>query len=93
MQNFQGTDTVHTLIAKISFYILNPFISILFGAAFLFFLWGVVEYLWKSDSDEARSKGTKHIAFGLIGMLIMFAAFVILHVIAGTIGSDATIPN
>lgn len=86
-----GNDTVDTLVQKISFYVLNPIISILFGAAFMVFLWGVVEYFWKSDSEEARTKGTKHILFGLIGMLVMFGAFVIMRVVAGTIGSDAQI--
>jgi len=82
------TGDITLLVQKISFYILNPIISVIFGIAFMFFLWGIVEYFWQSDSDEARTKGTNHILWGLIGMFIMFTAFAILRIIANTIGAD-----
>jgi len=81
-------DTVEELIANINFYVLNPIISILFGLAFIIFIWGVAQYLIQANSDEARSRGTKHILWGLVGMLIMFTAFLILRVIASSIGAE-----
>jgi len=84
-------DDVKLLVKKISFTILNPIISVIFGLAFLFFLWGIVEYIWQSDSDESRAKGTQHILWGLVGMFIMFAAFALVQIIVNTIGADVPI--
>lgn len=76
---------------SVSFLVLNPIISILFGAALMIFLWGIVEYFWQSESEEARSRGTKHITWGLVGMFIMFAAYVIVRIIVTTTGSDVPV--
>jgi len=84
---------IESFIQSISFLVLNPIISILFGAAFIVFLWGIIEYFWQSESEEARTRGGKHVTWGLIGMFVMFAAFVIVRIIATTIGSDLPVGN
>ncbi|MBI4118301.1 MAG: hypothetical protein HY455_02080 [Parcubacteria group bacterium] len=76
------------LIFRINEFILNPIIAILFGIALVVFLWGVVEFIWKSNEETARERGQQHIMWGLIGMFIMVAVFSIIHIIARTFGLD-----
>jgi membrane protease YdiL (CAAX protease family) len=67
--------------------VLKPVSLALFGAAFVIFLWGVVEFIRDSDSDEGRAKGGRNIMWGLLGMVIMISVYGIINIIAGTIGA------
>lgn len=79
---------VPEIVTNISTFVLNPIIALLFGLALVIFLWGVAEYFWQSDSDEARTRASRHMIWGILGMFIMFAAFAIVRIIAGTIGVE-----
>lgn len=88
-----ATNSLDTLLNKIYKVIINPAITLLFVVAFVIFIWGVVEYLQKGDSDAGRKEGAQHILWGIVGMFIMVAVFAIMHIIANTIGSDVKIPG
>ena len=75
------------LVEKIKSVIIQPIISLLFALALVVFLFGVTEYILGATSSEKRITGTKHIAWGLIGMAIMAMAYGILVVIKNTIGA------
>ncbi len=80
------TAAVPDIILRINAAILNPLITILFAFALVIFLWGVFQYVWMEDSDNAKEQGRKHMFWGLIGLFVMFSAFAIMQLIAGTIG-------
>ncbi|MEK7576731.1 MAG: hypothetical protein AAB482_03480 [Patescibacteria group bacterium] len=61
--------------------IIMPFITVLITFATLVFIWGVIEYIAKSDSDEGRSTGRRHMMWGIIGLVIMIGAATIFYVI------------
>ncbi len=65
--------------------IIDPLITLLALAAFVVFVWGVVEFIRGADNQEARSKGQKHIIWGLIGLTIIFGARAILALINTTV--------
>lgn len=65
-------------------FIIDPLLLIFFAAGFLYFLWGITVFIWKSDSEEGRSTGIKHMFWGVIGMFIMVAAWGIINIIKGT---------
>jgi hypothetical protein len=76
-------------ISKINQHIINPIIIAMFGIAMVFFLYGVLEYLWKSHKDPAAIKaGAKHIGWGLFGMFVMISVFGFLQIIINTIPVD-----
>ena len=75
------------LIVNISDDILNPLVWIFAGAATIYFLWGVFEFIRDYDSPEARSTGAQHMLWGIIGMFIMFSVFGIMNLIGDTIQS------
>ena len=74
------------LMARIAGAILNPLITLIFAAAVIMFLWGVVEYIRGASDPAARTDGQQHIFWGLVGILIMISAFVIVDLIGQTIG-------
>lgn len=78
---------IDNLIGKINDNILNPLVLLLAGIAMVYFLWGVFEYVRGYDSAEERSKGARHMLWGIIGMFIMISAFGIMNLIAATIKS------
>ena len=68
--------------------ILYPTIALLSAVAFLIFLWGLSQYFFNADNEQARQQGIKHITWGIIGLVIMLSAFAILRITTATFGLD-----
>lgn len=66
---------------KIAENILNPIIGLMFGIAMIFFIYGVIEFISKADSNQGREAGRKHMIYGVIGMFIMLAVFGLIEII------------
>lgn len=77
--------SLDTLIDNLFTVIIQPLIYILFAAAVILFLFGVVRSLVKSDSSEARETGRKHITWGIVGMTIMVSAWAIVRILENTL--------
>ncbi len=73
-------------LGKVYSVVLQPIIYLLFGVAFLIFIWGLVKFIKDKDSDEGRATGWRNILYGILGMVIMVSVFGIINIIAGTIG-------
>ena len=65
--------------------VVEPCILFLFGAAFVYFVWGVYKMIRDADSPEGRTTGWMHILYSAIGMFIMLGAYGIIRLIANTI--------
>lgn len=73
------------LLNRISTYVINPIIYILFTVAFVVFVWGIVQFVGNLDNEEARSTGARHMIWGIIGMVIMVSVTSIVGVIQNTL--------
>lgn len=73
------------LLNRISTYVINPIIYILFTVAFVVFIWGIVQFVGNLDNEEARSTGAKHMIWGIIGMVIMVGVTSIVDIIQNTL--------
>ncbi len=82
--------TFDQFMAKISTVIVQPILALVFGIAFIIFIWGVFVYIRDSDDDKGRAEGQRSILWGLVGMVIMISAFGIINIIQGTIGVEQT---
>lgn len=80
--------TVDTFVRKLNTFIFNPLIYFMTIVAVAYFLYGIFEYIKGSDSSDAKEKGKQHMIWGLIGLFIMVAVFLIIKVIMGTVGID-----
>ena len=67
--------------------IVNPGIYLLSGLAFVWFLYGVVNFMMArfNGDDEGIKKGKNHMLWGLIGILIIFSAGAIYKLITNFI--------
>ncbi len=82
--------TFDEFMAKIFAAIIQPLLVLLFGLAFIVFIWGVFVYIRDSDDDKGRAEGQRSILWGLVGMVIMISSFGIINIIQGTIGVEQT---
>jgi hypothetical protein len=74
------------LLKNIELQILDPLIYFMIALAFIYFVWGVVEYLMNAENPEARSKGRSHMIWGIVGLSIMIGVFGIIQLIVNTLG-------
>lgn len=73
------------LLNRISTFIIDPILFTLFTAAFVVFVWGLVQFVAHLDNEEARSAGGKHMIWGIIGMVVMVGVNSIIAIIQNTI--------
>jgi len=78
--------TLDNMILKANALIVNPLIILMFSLALVGFLWGVKDYIVNADDQEARAKGTQHMLWGIVGMLIMISTFTIMRLILQSFG-------
>lgn len=82
---------VKDFIGRISTNILNPLILLMFGLATLYFIYGVLQYIWNPDNAEARETGRQSMIWGVVGMFIMVSVFGIMRFLISSSGADATL--
>lgn len=69
----------------------NVLVPLLFGVAFIVFLWGMFRYfILGAANEEKRAEGQKLLIYGLIGFFVMLSLWGIVNVVKGTFifGSD-----
>ncbi len=74
------------ILAKIITVIVNPLLEVLFGIAFIIFLWGVLEFIMNAEDADKRKEGASNIFWGLVGLFVMVSAIALLHVVKNTVG-------
>jgi len=61
-------------------------VPLLYALAFLFFLIGVVRFLFSME-DEKRNEGKKFIFWGIMGFVVLFAVWGIVKILLSVITS------
>jgi len=77
---------LEVIIQRFEKFIIDPLILLLFALGFLYFLWGIVVFVWKADSDDGRETGRQHMIWGILGMFVMIAVYGIINLITRTFG-------
>ncbi len=78
--------TYQQFLAKVEAQILVPLITLLSLAAFVVFVWGVVQFIASAEDEEKRKTGQQHMIWGIIGLVIMFGANAVVALIKQTVG-------
>ena len=73
--------------------IINPIITLLALAAFVVFVWGVVDFIRGAANDERRTIGKRHMVWGMVGLVIIFGAKAILTFVASLVGMEDSLPK
>ncbi len=88
-----AADFAQTFVNKLLEVILYPLITLMLVIALVVFLYGCFEYVAGASNPQAKEKGSKHILWGLIGLLVMLSAFAILSIAAATFGIEVQEPG
>jgi len=59
---------------------------LLFALAVVFFLYGMLEFLFNQANEEKKTSGKSHMLWGIIGITIMMGVWAILGIILSTLG-------
>lgn len=75
--------------------ILDPIMYVLFAAAMIVFMYGVIEFLvdLSKGGKDPDNKGKKHMLWGLIGLFIMLTAASIIGLVVNTFFPDTWPPK
>jgi uncharacterized membrane protein YidH (DUF202 family) len=76
--------SVDSLILSVNRLIVNPLIAFLFALAVVYFLFGVFQFISNQENEEAKTKGKRHMLWGIVGIVIMMGVFTILNMIMAT---------
>ena len=85
--------TLTGLLAKISNVIINPLVILGFVVATIVFFYGIIKFISNADDDASRKQGKDSIVYGVIGLVVMFSVFGILHFVLKTFGIDNKYPS
>ena len=78
----------NSFLANVNNQIINPLIIFLFALAMVYFLYGLVEFIWNGNNDEKKTTGKSHMLWGVVGLTIMMGVWAILGVILNTLGIE-----
>ena len=73
--------------------IIDPAILIVFAAGFFLFIYGLVEFLVALNQGGDTAEGKQHMAWGIVGMLIMISVYGIIALLDNTFGLDIANPD
>ncbi len=82
-------NTAATIIARLTQYIINPILLIIFSLGFLLFVYGLVIFLMDIGDGKNRQTGINHMLWGIGGMLIMSSVDGIIALIDNTFNFHA----
>lgn len=77
-------DPVKDLLNKLAVQIISPIVSLMFGVAMLYFLYGVYLYIVDAGTDK-RKEREMHLIFGVIGLTIMVCVWGILQFVCNNV--------
>jgi hypothetical protein len=83
-----GTGTTFASLVKNLVSIINTgVVPIIFGIAFVSFLWGVVQFFFiGGDEAEGQKKGREFVLWGLIAMVVLFSTWGLVNLLLTTFG-------
>ena len=80
------------LLGRINDAIINPIITLAIVVALIVFFWGIFQFISSETADKVRDQGKKKIAYGLLGLFIMFSVYGIIKLILDTFGLEVPYP-
>lgn len=84
----EAAEVAQSFMDRINDAILFPLITLLLAIALLVFLFGAFQYVLGANNPTTRTEGSRHLLWGIIGMVVMVSAWAILSIAAGTFGID-----
>jgi len=74
-----------SFIGNVDTMIINPLIWFLFALAMVYFLYGMVEFIFNQENQEKKTSGKSHMLWGIVGIVIMMGVWAILGMVINTL--------
>ena len=86
---------ITSFLQKAADLVLNPLIYLAFAISFVYFFYGVIQFLRQeaSDTNKTREEARDAILWGLVGMAIMFSVYGLIGFVLDTFGVSKTGPG
>ena len=87
--------SIDEFLRRLDALIINPLILLLVAVSFVYFIYSVIRFLSIDPGDKGgkRIEARNSILWGIVGMLIMFSVYGIIHFVLATFGiSSSDIP-
>lgn len=68
-------------------------IPLIFALAVAMFVWGVVQYVIKSDEEAKKEKGRQFMVWGIIALAVMVSVWGLVRILGNTFGIEYAIPK
>lgn len=81
--------TAAQIVQRLTRYVIDPILLIIFSLGFLLFMWGLIEFLLKLDRGSDHKQGIEHMKWGIVGMVVMSSVGGIIALIDNTFGFQA----
>lgn len=83
-------DAVQTFMGTVMAEIINPVMAVIFAAALVYFLYGLMVFILNAGESSKRVEGRRHMLWGVIGMMVMVSVFSIIKfaLITGGVTSE-----
>lgn len=78
------------LVAYMITSLINPVITLIFGAAVVFFLWNVLQLIRKSDQAEEREQFKSRITWGIIAIAVMASMWGLVNFVIDSFKPNST---
>ena len=77
---------LNAFIDNIATFIIQPIVVLLLVAGVAYFVWAVAMFIFNSDNADERKKGTQHLIWGVLGIVIMVGVLGIIRIATSTFG-------
>jgi len=78
--------TVCDILSTIATQLISPVKNLLVILGTLVFIYGVVEFIAGASSEDARTKGKKHMIWGIAGLVIIMGAMAMITILQNFFG-------
>lgn len=85
-QDFKG------ILELITSSILNPLVALFLGIALIYFMWGVLTYVRRGESEGDRAKGIQMMTYGIIAIFVMVSVWGLVYILINTFNLNTSAP-
>lgn len=87
------TGSITNIIDWLTCLIGGSIIPLLFALTFLYFIWGVAEFIRNADNQEKRKEGRKRMIWGIVALFVMVSVWGLVAILRNTFGVENVIPQ
>jgi len=86
-----GKKTVGSILDYATCVIVSSVVPLLFAAALVVFIWGVIKYVMNPADETKRAEGKMFMVWGLIALTVMFGVWGLVEILGNSFGIDTNI--